>query len=114
MKTSKKRPTRRDWARAFKNKPRAPETYARTAGKFNAGAEPAVVVPGAMLTAPSMCVVLVGDVSIGFDVYGPFKTGVEAIAWRQATGVREWTDKQWFLMPLKAPMVPAEPYREDP
>lgn len=50
---------------------------------------------------PGACVVLVGDIVSGFEAWGPFESGTDAVRWKQEKGVREFTQGQWFLLPLK-------------
>lgn len=45
-----------------------------------------------------MHVVLVGDPINGMTVYGPFKTGTDAVMWAS-----ENTDNVWVAAPLYAP-----------
>lgn len=53
---------------------------------------------------PGMHIVLVGDIVSGFEAYGPFKTGNDAVRWKQGDeGQRELTQGQWYLMQLKEP-----------
>lgn len=53
-----------------------------------------------VLPEPTKYVVLVGDIVSGFEAFGPFLSGHEAITWKQSKGVREFTQGQWFLMSL--------------
>lgn len=48
-------------------------------------------------------IVLVGDIVSGFEAYGPFESGMDAVRWKQNKGVREFTQGQWFLLPLLKP-----------
>lgn len=50
---------------------------------------------------PGPYVVLVGDIVSGFEAFGPFESGTDAVRWKQNKGVREFTQGQWFLLPLK-------------
>ena len=53
-----------------------------------------------------MCVLLVGNPVSGFRVVGPFKTGVDALAWSDED---EHSHLETWLAPLKAP----DDYHED-
>lgn len=49
-------------------------------------------------------IVLIGDIVTGFEAYGPFNSGHDAIEWKGSDGVREIAHGQWYLMQLKEPI----------
>lgn len=57
-----------------------------------------------ILVGCGQCVMLVGDIVSGFEAYGPFACGSDAVRWKQGKGARELTQGQWYLMALKTPM----------
>lgn len=52
-----------------------------------------------------MHVVLVGNVVSGISVFGPFKTGVDAVEWASENLP---ADEEYVLAPLRAPEACAE------
>jgi hypothetical protein len=49
-------------------------------------------------------IVMIGDIVTGFEAWGPFESGHDAIEWKGSTGVREMAHGQWYLMQLKEPI----------
>lgn len=116
--------TREDWRKAFEANDRA-RNFMRHSADLD---EPSVlsrnsttnsdrVAMAALQSAARVVqsyVLLVGDLVTGFECYGPFCDGAEAVHWANKTGVRERVAGQWFMLPLKEPRVPNEEYKELP